>query len=144
MANLDINSIPNDEKPIKLEVDEEVPVKLIPDKEPSKEITYEEDEPISLVDEGEATRQVSIKHKSKDAGGYEEQLTRPLIANKTGATRCKIFHSKISLGALEGMEKQINEWSDSNPDIEIKNVGHVIGTLQGKSNEDNVIVLCWY
>jgi len=60
-----------------------------------------------------------------------------------GATRCRIFHSKIAAAPLENMEQAINEWLDSEK-IEVKNVGHVIGTMEGKRPEPNVIVMVWY
>ena len=41
------------------------------------------------------------------------------------------------------MEKQVNEWVDGE-EIEVKHVGHTIGILQGKTNEENIFVTVWY
>jgi len=61
----------------------------------------------------------------------------------TGATRCKIFHSKIAVGPMEYMQKSINDWVDSG-DIEIKDVTQVVGIMEGKRPEPNLIITIWY
>jgi hypothetical protein len=71
------------------------------------------------------------------------QFKRPLHLSQTDATRCRIFHSRIALGPLEHMERSINEWVDSQ-DIGIKHVGHVIGVMEGKTAEPNLIMVVWY
>ena len=84
--------------------------------------------------------------KAFGAGGgsqHKEDFTRGMNLDGTGATRCRLFTSKIGLGPLTHMEEMINEWLDSE-NIEIKHVGHVIGTMEGKRAEDNVLVLVWY
>lgn len=68
---------------------------------------------------------------------------RPMNVKGTGATRCRVFHSKVAEAPLQVMENHINEWLDAE-EIEVKYVGHVVGAMQGKSTEPNVIVLVWY
>jgi len=68
---------------------------------------------------------------------------RPMNLNGTGATRCRVFHSKIAEAPLQVMENHINEWIDAE-EIEVKHVGHVVGAMQGKSTEPNIIVIIWY
>ena len=75
--------------------------------------------------------------------GKEVQFKRPLNLTGKGGTRCRIFHSKISVSSLNYMETQINEWID-NSKIEVKQVGHVVGPMEGKSLEPNMIVMIWY
>ena len=41
------------------------------------------------------------------------------------------------------MEQQINEWIDGNQ-IEIKAVTQVVGVMEGKTPEPNVIITVWY
>ena len=41
------------------------------------------------------------------------------------------------------MQRQINEWLDSD-EIEVKQVGHLIGTMEGKRPEPNLRVMIWY
>jgi hypothetical protein len=60
-----------------------------------------------------------------------------------GAIRCRIFNSKITVGAMDHMVQQINEWLDHN-EIEVKHVNEVNGTLEGKTSEPNIIVTIWY
>jgi hypothetical protein len=54
-----------------------------------------------------------------------------------------VFRSRIAAAALDFMENQVNQWLDSEK-IEIKHVGHVIGVMEGKTPEPNVIVMVWY
>ena len=68
---------------------------------------------------------------------------RPMNMTGTGATRVKLFHCKIAAKSMENMEDSINDWLDDN-EIEVKQVGHVIGTLEGKKPEPNVIVMIWH
>jgi hypothetical protein len=105
-----------------------------------------EDEPISLVD-SEETASFSgpaVKTFGLDAApGAQVQFKRPLNADGSGATRCRLFHSKIAVASLEFMEHQINEWLDGDK-IEIKHVGQIIGTMEGKRPEPNLMVIVWY
>ena len=106
----------------------------------------EEEEPEGLVDESEATGGGAVRAFGASAAGqveHKEQFQRQLNLTGQGATRCRVFHSKVALNSLEFMENQINEWIDSDQ-IEIKHVGHLIGTLQGKTPEPNLIVMVWY
>ena len=57
--------------------------------------------------------------------------------------RCRLFHSRVAEAPLEHMEEQINAWLDSE-EIEVKEVGHVVGEMVGKTREQNLIVLVWY
>ncbi len=76
----------------------------------------------------------------KDAG---PQFKRPLQSGP-GATRCRVFHSKIQESALGFLQQQINEWLD-NSEAEVKHVGQVVGEMHGKSTtEPCVVVFAWY
>jgi hypothetical protein len=103
-----------------------------------------DEEPISLVEEvgtagGTAVRALG----AAAAAGKKAEFKRPLNVTGQGATRCRIFHSKIAIASLENMEHTINEWLDSGK-IEVKQVGHIIGTMEGKRPEPNLVVLVWY
>ena len=54
-----------------------------------------------------------------------------------------MFHSKVTLAALEHMTNTVNAWLDGS-DIEIKHVSEVIGIMEGKKAEPNLIVILWY
>jgi len=116
------------------------PVLVMPGPQP-----IEENEPISLVDtepaEGGESK-IRVRTRSR-LEGERREYTRPLNLTGQGATRCRIFHARISLGPLEHMQEAINEWLDSE-EIEVKEVGHLIGIMEGKTPEPNVIVMVWY
>lgn len=121
--------------------DDDAPISL----EGSSPAQEQEAEPISLVDsdsEGGASQVRRLAGLDERMKGIKE-FRRPVNLTGTGATRCRVFHTKISATSLKGMEDQINEWLDSE-EIEVKHVGHNIGMLQGKSAEENLIVTIWY
>ncbi|MCY2924098.1 MAG: molybdopterin-dependent oxidoreductase, partial [Planctomycetota bacterium] len=68
---------------------------------------------------------------------------RPLNLNGAGATRMRLFSSKLSGTSLAAMERQINEWLDTEK-VEIKAVSSEIGAMQDKTKEDNLILCVWY
>lgn len=117
---------------------------ISPDDEPISLIG--DDEPISLVDSEDSSdfKPGGIKMIGAAAEeAHEEVFKRALNVNGSGATRCRLFHSKISVASLEFMQHQINEWLDNN-EIEIKQVGHLVGTMEGKRPEPNLLVMVWY
>ncbi len=116
-------------------------------------IPMEEDlTPLSLADEsgdsGPISGQSSTKIQafgSHAAGVAAQQRRYKRTPNLTGAgaVRCRLFHSKVTVAALDYMIEQINEWLDEN-EIDVKYVSQVVGTMEGKSPEPNVIVTVWY
>lgn len=127
--------------PSDIEALEEIEPALLGEIEPEPE----QDEPISLVDEDDETvHGQKIQAFGKvDIGPERTEYKRPLNVTGIGATRCKIFHSKIGVGPMEFMENTINEWLDDNH-IEVKSVTQVVGVLEGKRAEPNLIVMVWY
>ncbi|MDY6913656.1 MAG: hypothetical protein SVT52_04275 [Planctomycetota bacterium] len=121
--------------------DEEEPVVLKPG--PAKP----DDEPISLVESDGSGQKIGMVRELGDAKAKakveQRQYKRPLNLTGQGATRCRIFHSRIAAAPLTYMEQQINDWLDGEK-IEIKNVGHVIGIMEGKTPQPNVVVMVWY
>jgi len=103
-----------------------------------------DDEPISLVEAEEVSGSRAVRaFGAGTAGGREAKYKRPLNVTGQGATRCRLFHSKIAVVPLENMERSINDWLDSEK-VEVKQVGHIIGTMEGKRPEPNLIVMVWY
>ncbi len=101
--------------------------------------------PIQLV---EADAQKTSKRKafgSAARAGFEHKtdFQRDLNLTGEGATRCRLFHSRLSDAPLAHMESVINEWLDEN-EIEVKFVTQTIGTLEGKRTEQNLLVVVWY
>ena len=107
-----------------------------------------EEEPISLIDDDELGGAGEVKAfggAASHMGAVHKQTFRRKV-NKlgTGSTRCRIFHSKMAPTSLEFMEKQINDWLDEDDTIEVKDIGHVIGQMTGKTTEPHMIVMVWY
>lgn len=71
-------------------------------------------------------------------------LRRPPRPGASGATRLRIFHSKLSDGAVGHLDHQINEWLDQNPDVEIKFANTTVGVWEGKHAEPNLILALFY
>ncbi|MCP4375505.1 MAG: hypothetical protein GY794_04935 [bacterium] len=128
----DNESIPFDDEPLSLEPEDDKPLNIEP----------EEEQPLTISGESSGR---SISHLSNVGGsaGGGFNFSRPMQQTGKGATRCRIFRSKISVIAIESLEQHINEWLESD-DIDVKEVGHLIGTMHGKLDEDNVIVMVWY
>jgi hypothetical protein len=105
----------------------------------------EKEEPLTLSEPGPSIKPAGMRAFGSVVAKPEHKVDykRPLNADGTGATRCRLFCSKVAYSSLQHMEQQINEWLDAEK-IEIKHVGHVVGVLEGKTQEPNVIVLAWY
>lgn len=104
----------------------------------------QEDEPLSLVDEGEGSgRKVRAIGADHGISSATEAFKRALNVTGQGATRCKVFHSKIAAPSLEYMQNQINKWLDGQ-EAEVKIVSQVIGILEGKTPVPNLIVTIWH
>ncbi len=134
---------------------EEEPLSLEPESQsntnkiyvpPKRKLGEDSDEaPIKLVEDGEGTVAGEIRGFGSASKGsrHKDSFKRPMNLTGKGATRCRIFHCKIADGALEYMENQINDWIDDS-EIDVKEVGHMVGTMEGKRAEPNVIVIVWY
>lgn len=59
-------------------------------------------------------------------------------------TGVKTFFTKLHAGAIEFLDEQITTWLNNNPDITIKRTNTVVGDVQGKKSEPNIIVTVWY
>ncbi len=77
-------------------------------------------------------------------GWDDSKFKRKLDANAECAIRCRIFHAKLSDGALLFMNDQINEWLDESPDISIKFASSTIGILEGKHAEPHLMLTLFY
>ena len=75
----------------------------------------------------------------------EDGFSRKLVPKERGATRCRLFHAKLTDGALNFMGDTINDWLDAHPDIVIKHVTSTIGVFEGKVHaEPNMILTLFY
>jgi hypothetical protein len=74
----------------------------------------------------------------------DSSFKRKLAPDKPGASRCRIFHSKLNDGAISFMTQQINNWIDENPNISIKTSHATIGIWEGKHADPNLILTLFY
>jgi DNA-directed RNA polymerase subunit M/transcription elongation factor TFIIS len=111
-------------------------------------VQEEPSESLTLVDEAEfqqSGRKIeAFSNKTKTPDHKEAVFHKPLQKTGAGATRIKIFHTKMNDGAVEFMAHLINEWADSNPDVEIKNSQTTVGVWEGKHPEPHLIITVWY
>lgn len=117
--------------------EDEAPLPLEPEE---LELPLEEDAAESAAAPAKASIQAFGGHQ---AGHAEVKFRRGLNSNGAGATRCRIFHSKLTVAALAHMTGQINEWIDAG-DLEVKHISEVVGVMEGKTLEPNIIVTIWY
>ncbi|MDP6047784.1 MAG: hypothetical protein QGG25_19390 [Phycisphaerae bacterium] len=137
----DNDSIPFDDEPISLEGGDD-PSRIESSAQPISIQPPQEEEPLT-ISEGTSTRSISHTGEIRGKASEGHRFSRPMQQSGKGATRCRIFRSKISVPAVEGLQEHINDWLDSD-DIDVKDVGHLIGTMHGKIDEDNIIVMIWY
>ena len=72
------------------------------------------------------------------------RFKRPLDPKSPFATRCRSFHCKLTDGALEFLNMQVNEWLDKNTDIAVKFVRSDVGMFEGKHKEPNLILTLFF
>jgi len=104
-----------------------------------------DDTPLPVAEGGPSAGPSKIKTfgSGTKAAMATKELSRPMNLTGTGATRCRLFHSKITVSAVDHMVGQINEWLDGS-DIEVKHVTEVVGVMEGKKAEPNLILTVWY
>ncbi|HOW69604.1 MAG TPA: hypothetical protein PKY77_03295 [Phycisphaerae bacterium] len=115
------------------------------------------DVPLQLVEESEVPERPSgqSSHGTTLHGTHAPGLAdavargsrvfkRPLNQVEDGATRVRIFHAKLSDGAIRNMEQLVNEWLDSDPEVSIKFATTTVGTWEGKHIEPNLILTLYY
>ena len=107
-------------------------------------------EAISIEEEAEQSgggTQISYSGARLGAGAAkdESQFKRKVQPGAGGATRVRLFHAKLTDGALTFMSDSINEWLDEHPEITIKHAASTIGVFEGKVHaEPNLILSLFY
>jgi len=56
----------------------------------------------------------------------------------------KTFFTKLHAGAIDFLDQQITRWLKENPGVIIKRTNVVVGEIQAKKTEPNVIITIWY
>lgn len=111
-------------------------------------LPMDDDEPISLVDESDSgeTGEGPSMVRQRDLGLKQSQeitFKRALNLTGTGATRCRLFHCRVAVEAIENMQERINMWIDDD-DIEIKHVSQVLAVMEGKNPKPNIVITVWF
>ena len=84
-------------------------------------------------------------HLCHHAGADDaSRFKRPLDPKSPFATRCRTFHCKLSEGAIEFLNMQVNDWLDKHPDIVVKFARSDIGMFEGKHKEPNLILTIFF
>lgn len=73
-------------------------------------------------------------------------VTKPSEQKVSGEriTSVKTFFAKLHVGAIEFLDEQITNWLKKNPQVVVKQTNTVVGELQGKKTEPNIIITIWY
>jgi hypothetical protein len=56
----------------------------------------------------------------------------------------KTFFTKLHPGAIEFVDGQITRWLKENPNVIVKRTNVVVGEVQAKKTEPNIIISVWY
>ena len=79
------------------------------------------------------------------------QLTRPVekkpqekIVSSDRITGIKTFFTKLHPGAMQFLDEQIGKWLKENPGVTIKRTNVVVGEIQAKKTEPNILITIWY
>jgi len=105
-------------------------------------------ERVSLVDESEMENRPGPVAIQAHAGPSPEAETRPFKRPPSPpdqpATRLKVFHAKLSEGAVRHLEQSINQWIDDHPEVHVKFATTTVGQWEGKHAENHLIVTIYY
>ena len=122
-----------------------------PDKDLDKPIPFDDD-----------TSGANVSHSPLDLGGSGSAPAAPKIKATSGVVRpvaakpaeavtsaeritgVRTFFTKLHSGAIDFLDGQITDWLHKNPGIVIKRTNTVVGEVQGKKTEPNIIVTVWY
>lgn len=105
---------------------------------------------LARADEAQAAAGPAPSRSSSYAGfaGLTEldafPYQRPLLPTGHGATRLRLYHCKLSDGPIAQLNRQVNEWLDMHPDVEVKFATNTIGTWEGRHSEQHFILTLYY
>ncbi len=111
-------------------------------------ISFDEPNPTDMSESKADLSESRIHGFSDDKFGThgwdESKFKRKVDSSSPHAIRCRIFHSKLSDGAMTFMNNQINEWLDEQTEISIKFATSTIGIVEGKHAEPNIMLTLFY
>jgi hypothetical protein len=78
------------------------------------------------------------------AATAEREWRRSLLSDSRNARRCRTFHCKLTDGSFTHLNDQINEWVDTQDDVEIKFALSNVGVVEGKHTDPHLIITVFY
>ena len=115
-----------------------------------------EDLDVTIPFDDEDTSEASVSHSPLSLGdstaGVPKIKVPTSVAKKTTEkivssdriTGVKTFFTKLHAGSMDFLDEQITNWLSNNPGITIKRTNTVIGPIQAKKTEPNIIITIWY
>jgi hypothetical protein len=76
--------------------------------------------------------------------GVRPAAPKPAAAPGERVTTCKVFFTKLHPGAIKFLEDQITGWLKDNPTVVIKSTNVIMGEVQEKKTEPNIVIVVWY
>jgi hypothetical protein len=99
----------------------------------------------------------SVSHAPLDLGGSSPveapkiKVPQPVtkkptekIASGERITGVRTFFTKLHPGAVNFLDEQITKWLTENPEVTVKRTNIVVGEIQAKKTEPNIIISVWY
>jgi hypothetical protein len=68
----------------------------------------------------------------------------PRVAPTARIEGVKTFFTKLHPGAINFLDEQIARWLKENPGIAVKRTNIVVGEVQAKKTEPNILISVWY
>ncbi len=76
--------------------------------------------------------------------GIRPAAPKPVAPPGERITTCKVFFTKLHPGAIKFLEDQITEWLKNNPSVMIKSTDVIMGEVQEKKTEPNIVIVVWF
>lgn len=127
---------------------------------PNHPIPFDKDSDTPIPLDNTGIGETGVSHSPLDLGGSRAveipkseapkqvvQKPRPTTGSTSPTERIigvKTFFTKLHPGAVNFLDEQITEWLQKNPDISIKRTNVVVGELQSKKTEPNILITIWY
>lgn len=124
------------------------------------------DKPIPFDDSGPSGSGIShaplelgggnVVSKSKPKAAAPKPVAKPAAPPATAAKLAphaasagriegvRTFFTKLHPGAISFLDEQIGRWLEENPNIVIKRTNVVVGEIQAKKTEPNILITVWY
>jgi hypothetical protein len=108
-------------------------------------VPMDDSAPLSIVEDlSDASEAIAQFRTTIKQQSTEREFKRVPNHSGTGACRVRSFHGRLSDDGMQRFDDRVNDWLDAHPNIEVKNVTTTIGTWDGKTKEQAIVVNIWY